>query len=182
MSPSLIEIRRLTIFIAVVLPLPDGPMSTQISPASTLSDSARTAGAARPGYRLVTARNSIGAAVLPESGSAMLPSPPRPRRYRAAPLVAAAILAGGLGPELLLRPHRDSAEPLRAQLEGELRQAIRARRLAAGERFPSSRRLAQELGVSRGLVQECHAQLLAEGFLSARAGSGTHVAAGAAYG
>jgi GntR family transcriptional regulator/MocR family aminotransferase len=86
-----------------------------------------------------------------------------------------------LGPELLLRLDRDSAEPLRAQLERELRQAIRARRLAEGERLPSSRRLAQELGVSRGLVQECYAQLLAEGFLSARSGSGTHVAAGAAY-
>ncbi len=46
--------------------------------------------------------------------------------------------------------------------------------------MPSSRKLAAELGVSRGLVQECYAQLLAEGFLIARSGSGTHVAAGAA--
>jgi GntR family transcriptional regulator / MocR family aminotransferase len=86
----------------------------------------------------------------------------------------------GLGPELLLRLDRDAAEPLGLQLERELRQAIRSRRLAAGERLPSSRRLARELGVSRGLVQECYSQLLAEGFLSARSGSGTHVAAGAA--
>jgi len=86
----------------------------------------------------------------------------------------------GLGPELLVRLDRGGGEPLRAQLERELRTAIRSERLAAGERLPSSRALARELGVSRGLVQECYAQLLAEGFLSARSGSGTRVAAGAA--
>ena len=87
----------------------------------------------------------------------------------------------GLGPELLLRLDRGLAEPLRSQLERELRDAIRAGRLLAGERLPSSRELARELGVSRGLVQECYAQLLAEGYLSARSGSGTRVAAGAAH-
>jgi GntR family transcriptional regulator/MocR family aminotransferase len=85
----------------------------------------------------------------------------------------------GLGPELLIRLDRGRGEPLGAQLERELRQAIRSQRLTPGERLPSSRKLAQELGVSRGLVQECYAQLLAEGFLSARGGSGTRVAAGA---
>ncbi len=87
----------------------------------------------------------------------------------------------GLGPELLLRLDRGLAEPLGSQLERELRAAIRSERLGAGERLPSSRELARELGVSRGLVQECYAQLLAEGFLSARSGSGTRVAAGAAH-
>jgi GntR family transcriptional regulator/MocR family aminotransferase len=86
----------------------------------------------------------------------------------------------GLSPELLLRLDRASEEPLRSQLEHELRDAIRSSRLAAGERLPSSRELARELGVSRGLVQECYAQLLAEGYLSSRTGSGTRVAAGAA--
>jgi GntR family transcriptional regulator / MocR family aminotransferase len=86
----------------------------------------------------------------------------------------------GLSPELLLRLDRGAAEPLRAQLERGLRDAIRSERLAAGERLPSSRALARELGISRGLVQECYAQLLAEGFLAARSGSGTRVAAGAA--
>ncbi len=43
MSPSLIEIRRLTIFSAVVLPQPDGPMSTQISPGATSKLSSETA-------------------------------------------------------------------------------------------------------------------------------------------
>jgi GntR family transcriptional regulator/MocR family aminotransferase len=86
----------------------------------------------------------------------------------------------GLGPELLLRLDRRRSEPLRSQLERELREAIRVGRLSAGERLPSSRALARELGVSRGLVQECYAQLWAEGFLLTRSGSGTRVAAGAA--
>ena len=49
MSPSVMSIMRLTIRIAVVLPHPDGPTSTQISPAGTFSDSASTAGFALPG-------------------------------------------------------------------------------------------------------------------------------------
>ena len=84
-----------------------------------------------------------------------------------------------LGPEMLLRLDRKRPEPLRAQLEGELREAIRSGRLEAGERLPSSRELARELGVSRGLVLDCYTQLQAEGYLSGRAGSGTRVAAGA---
>jgi GntR family transcriptional regulator / MocR family aminotransferase len=69
--------------------------------------------------------------------------------------VSVAIQWSGLGPELLLRLDRDSDQPLRAQLEAGLRDAIRDGRLHAGERLPSSRELARELGVSRGLVQEC---------------------------
>ena len=38
MSPSVISIMRLTIRIAVVLPQPEGPTSTQISPAGTVSE------------------------------------------------------------------------------------------------------------------------------------------------
>lgn len=83
----------------------------------------------------------------------------------------------GLGPELLLRLDRERGEPLRSQLERELREAIRSQRLGAGERLPSSRSMARELGVSRGLVQECYSQLLAEGYLTARTGSATRVAA-----
>jgi GntR family transcriptional regulator/MocR family aminotransferase len=85
----------------------------------------------------------------------------------------------GLGPELLLRLDRERPEPLRSQLERELRDAIRTGRLAAGERLPSSRVLATELGISRGLVLECYSQLQAEGFLTSRTGSATRVAAGA---
>ncbi|HXO07184.1 MAG TPA: winged helix-turn-helix domain-containing protein, partial [Solirubrobacteraceae bacterium] len=79
----------------------------------------------------------------------------------------------GLGPELLLALDRSRPEPLRSQLELQLREAIRSGRLAAGERLPSSRALAAELGLSRGLVLECYAQLQAEGFLISRSGSAT---------
>jgi GntR family transcriptional regulator / MocR family aminotransferase len=87
-----------------------------------------------------------------------------------------AIPWSGLGPELLLRLDRGSAQPLRAQLEASVRDAIRAGRLQAGERLPSSRELAREAGVSRGLVQECYNQLLSEGYLTSQVGSATRVA------
>jgi len=87
-----------------------------------------------------------------------------------------AIEWSGLGPELLLRLDRDSDQPLRAQLETGIRDAIRDGRLHQGERLPSSRELARELGVSRGLVQECYGQLLSEGYLDSRVGSATRVA------
>ncbi|RAY13699.1 PLP-dependent aminotransferase family protein [Actinomadura craniellae] len=82
----------------------------------------------------------------------------------------------GSSPGLLLPLDRASSEPLRSQLERGLREAIRHGRLQAGERLPSSREMARELGVSRGLVQECYSQLHAEGYLTARVGSATRVA------
>ncbi|MFJ6083352.1 PLP-dependent aminotransferase family protein [Streptomyces sp. NPDC092369] len=83
----------------------------------------------------------------------------------------------GLSPEVLLAVDRDGGERLCAQLERQLRDAIRSGRLQAGERLPSSRELARELGLSRGLVQDCYAQLQAEGYLVTRVGSATRVAA-----
>ncbi|MEV0838655.1 PLP-dependent aminotransferase family protein [Actinocatenispora sera] len=85
----------------------------------------------------------------------------------------------GLSPEVLLSVDRGGAEPLRAQLERQVREAIRTGRLDVGERLPSSRELAATLGLSRGLVQDCYAQLQAEGYLVTRVGSATRVAAGA---
>ncbi len=87
-----------------------------------------------------------------------------------------AIEWSGFGPELLVRLDRSASQPLRAQLEASLREAIRSGRLRAGERLPSSRGLARELGVSRGMVQDCYGQLLAEGYLISRTGSATRVA------
>jgi len=87
-----------------------------------------------------------------------------------------AIQWAGLGPEILLRLDRGLREPLGSQLQRELREAIRSGRLSAGERLPSSRALARELGVSRGLALECYTQLQAEGYLITRVGSATRVA------
>src|ERR1700749_3582737 len=87
-----------------------------------------------------------------------------------------AIEWSGLGPGLLVRLDRSAGQPLRTPLEGSLREAVRDGRLRGGERLPSSRELARELGVSRGMVQECYGQLLAEGYLTSRGGSATRVA------
>ncbi|WP_141582802.1 PLP-dependent aminotransferase family protein [Actinomadura sp. WMMA1423] len=87
-----------------------------------------------------------------------------------------AIEWAGSTPELLLALDRAATGTLRAQLEDALRDAICTGRLKAGERLPSSRELARQLGVSRGLVQECYGRLNAEGFLCARTGSATRVA------
>ncbi|HXP36783.1 MAG TPA: winged helix-turn-helix domain-containing protein, partial [Solirubrobacteraceae bacterium] len=75
------------------------------------------------------------------------------------------------GPELLVRLRGGRR---RAQLEDHLRELVREGTLAAGERMPSSRALAGDLGVSRRLVVEAYAQLLAEGYLVARQGAATY--------
>jgi len=71
---------------------------------------------------------------------------------------------------------RGSAVPLRAQLERRLREAVRAGRLVPGSPLPSTRALARELGVARGVVTEAYTQLAAEGYLVARQGAPTRVA------
>ncbi|ADB50912.1 MocR-like pyridoxine biosynthesis transcription factor PdxR [Conexibacter woesei] len=82
------------------------------------------------------------------------------------------------GPELLLPLDRaPGAPPLHAQLEEALREAVRGGTLAPGTRLPASRVLAADVGVSRQLVVEAYTQLVAEGYLEARRGSGTRVAA-----
>jgi GntR family transcriptional regulator / MocR family aminotransferase len=63
------------------------------------------------------------------------------------------------------------------QVAAELRAAIRSGRLVGGARLPASRELARDLGTSRGVVVEAYEQLVAEGFLVSRQGSGTRVAA-----
>jgi GntR family transcriptional regulator/MocR family aminotransferase len=64
----------------------------------------------------------------------------------------------------------------RASLESALRAAVRSGRLAPGTTLPSSRALAADLGVARNTVAEAYGQLVAEGWLAARHGSGTWVA------
>ncbi|MEX0760196.1 MAG: winged helix-turn-helix domain-containing protein, partial [Tistlia sp.] len=66
-------------------------------------------------------------------------------------------------------------QPLFRQLYGQLREAILAGRLGGGQRLPSSRLLAGELGCSRNTVLGALDQLLAEGYLEGRRGSGTYV-------
>ncbi|MGJ7510822.1 PLP-dependent aminotransferase family protein [Variovorax sp. GT1P44] len=65
---------------------------------------------------------------------------------------------------------------LTGQLYRQLREAIRAGRLAAGEKLPPSRLLAERLGLSRKTVGEAYARLTYDKLLVGRVGSGTFVA------
>ncbi|MDT7592086.1 MAG: GntR family transcriptional regulator / MocR family aminotransferase, partial [Pseudonocardiales bacterium] len=65
---------------------------------------------------------------------------------------------------------------LRTGLMDALREAVRTGRLVSGTRLPSSRSLAADLGVARNTVADAYAELVAEGWLTARQGSGTRVA------
>lgn len=80
------------------------------------------------------------------------------------------------GPELLVTLEQRPELTLHEQLEHALREHIRTGRLPLGSRLPSSRALATELGVSRGVVLEAYAQLAAEGYLVSSQGAPTRVA------
>ncbi|WP_244461260.1 GntR family transcriptional regulator, partial [Microbispora triticiradicis] len=71
---------------------------------------------------------------------------------------------------------RAAPAPLAVQVAAQLREAMRTGGLKAGERLPSTRRLAVLLGVSRTVVTDAYQQLYAEGWLEGRHGSGTYVA------
>lgn len=66
-------------------------------------------------------------------------------------------------------------EHVRSSLENALRDAVRTGRLGSGTKLPPSRTLAHELGVARNTVVNVYAQLVAEGWLSARVGASTVV-------
>ena len=76
---------------------------------------------------------------------------------------------------LLIGIDRDSDLPLHEQIERSIREGIRDGRLAAGAKLPSTRALAEELGVSRGVVTEAFGQLAAEGYLLTRQGAAVRV-------
>ncbi|MFF0162583.1 PLP-dependent aminotransferase family protein [Streptomyces sp. NPDC005263] len=77
--------------------------------------------------------------------------------------------------ELLLQAASAPARSRGRALQAALREAVRSGRLAVGTRLPSSRDLAADLGVSRGLVTEAYEQLTAEGYLRSGRGAGTWV-------
>jgi GntR family transcriptional regulator / MocR family aminotransferase len=68
-----------------------------------------------------------------------------------------------------------SAGPLFRQVYQALRGAILSGTFSAGQKLPSTRDLAEQLGVSRTVVLLAYDQLLAEGFAQGRSGSGTYV-------
>ena len=70
---------------------------------------------------------------------------------------------------------RKLSRPLHRQVYAAFRAAIVDGRLRPGQRIPSTRLLASEVGVSRFPVLNAYAQLLAEGYLQSRIGAGTVV-------
>jgi len=76
-------------------------------------------------------------------------------------------------PVLLDRSRR---EPLTSQLVEQLRDAIRQARIRPGTRLPSSRRLSEQLDVSRNTVVRAYDELIVEGYVEARPASGIFVA------
>jgi GntR family transcriptional regulator/MocR family aminotransferase len=72
--------------------------------------------------------------------------------------------------DLLLRVDR-SRQPVSRQLEEQMRTAIQSGALAAGSQLPSTRVLAEDLRVSRGVIVRVYGQLAAEGYISLRQGA-----------
>jgi GntR family transcriptional regulator/MocR family aminotransferase len=73
--------------------------------------------------------------------------------------------------------HVDLTGPRRrAGLTNALREAVRSGRLVPGTRLPPTRSLAADLGIARSTVAEAYSNMVAEGWLTARQGSGTRVA------
>jgi GntR family transcriptional regulator / MocR family aminotransferase len=72
------------------------------------------------------------------------------------------------------KPVLDS--PLYQQLYNHLQRSILTGKLKGGTKLPSTRTLAQELGVSRNTVINAYEQLMAEGYLETTSGSGTFIA------
>jgi len=70
---------------------------------------------------------------------------------------------------------RSIETPLFRQIYGEIRAAVLDHRLPPGTRLPSTRALADRLGVSRTAAVSAYEQLLAEGYLVGRVGAGTYV-------
>lgn len=81
--------------------------------------------------------------------------------------------ASGILP--LIAVDRKASKPLHRQVYDAYRTAIVDGRLRPGQRIPSTRVLASEIGISRFPVLNAYAQLLAEGYLESRIGAGTVV-------
>ena len=71
---------------------------------------------------------------------------------------------------------RSDREPIQAQIARQIRELVLAGRLKSQSKLPSSRSLADELGVARATVVEAYEQLAGEGYLETRTGSSTRVA------
>jgi len=81
---------------------------------------------------------------------------------------------------IYIRIQPSSGVPLGVQIERQLRLAVATGRLAPGEKLPSARDLAAELGVNFHTVRGAFGALEQQGLLEMQRGRGTFVATGAA--
>lgn len=80
---------------------------------------------------------------------------------------------------ILITISRGTGTPIKQQIYDQIRNKIIKGEFVFGHKLPSSRELADELHISRNLVVEVYEQLVSEGYLDSKAGSGTYVAKGA---
>jgi len=71
---------------------------------------------------------------------------------------------------------RSRPESLTTQMVDQIREAIRCARIGPGTRLPSSRRLSEQLAISRNTVVRAYDLLLMEGIVESRPASGIYVA------
>ena len=68
-----------------------------------------------------------------------------------------------------------SVIPMYRQIETFFREAIQSGTLLPDMRLPASRKLAEDLGISRITIENAYAELKADGLITSRVGSGTYV-------
>lgn len=80
---------------------------------------------------------------------------------------------------VVLLPNLDwkSSKPITLQLQEQIREHLESRALRAGERLPSTRRLADLLGIHRSTVAQAYQELWAQGWIDQRPGSAPRVRA-----
>ena len=72
---------------------------------------------------------------------------------------------------------RADGEAIQSQIARQIREFVLSGRLRPQSKLPSTRSLAEDLKVARATVVEAYEQLLSEGYIETRKGSGTRVAA-----
>jgi len=80
--------------------------------------------------------------------------------------------------DLLVTIDRGRRASIGRQIEDQLRDAIRSGRLRGGTELPSTRACAEDLAVSRGVIERAYAQLAAEGYIDLRRGANPSVRPG----
>ena len=76
---------------------------------------------------------------------------------------------------LTLELHKNKSTPLYMQIYSYIKSEVLARRLKAGNKLPSKRALAAQLGISTITIEGAYGQLMAEGYIYAKAKSGYYI-------